>query len=373
MKSKAAAKEKKDSEKGKKESEKEKKESEKEKKESEKEKEEIAKGDGPLKGKLVRVVDETNMFCGRVLEVLGHAKGKLHAEVAWKDALSSYLDKSKVPAKVTIDETRVLLLEQIKQPELHSWKSLRFKDEERVEAETLFLPEELEKGYKLGKDASLPLIHMEMWLWLMARDFELKVVERIKLLNPSKMAYICQQMQLPDAAERFVDEVGTLGATLKDAKLILLPVWGDDPEHWTLLIVSQSEEGKWNTRYKDSLSGFHKGCAENASKLTTLLSASLMTDLQFPKDRCNLKMQPKGSLECGFFVCHWVEQEMSWAKAPLRLDGQMLAEFSTGWTIVPKASFATKVGQHFTNRKQRKLKKPWKRGKPKRRKWWQRS
>jgi hypothetical protein len=127
----------------------------------------------------------------------------------------------------------------------------------------------VEKGYKLSKEGSLPLIQVEMWLWLMTRDFELKAIGRVKLLSPSKMSYICTQMQLPDAAERFVEKVGTLGAELENATLVLLPVWGDDPEHWTLLILSQSDEGKWTALYKDSLSGFHKGCQENAQRLTT--------------------------------------------------------------------------------------------------------
>ena len=86
--------------------------------------------------------------------------------------------KTKVPPKVAIDDKAVLPLENIEKPELIPWKSLRFKDEERAEAETLFLPEELEKGYKLDRDAALPLIHMEMWLWLMVRDFELKKIDR---------------------------------------------------------------------------------------------------------------------------------------------------------------------------------------------------
>ena len=115
-------------------------------------------------------------------------------------------------------------------------------------------------------------------------------------------------MQLPDAAERFVEEVGTLGAELKYIKLVLMPAWGDDPEHWTLLILAKSDESKWTAQCKDSLSGFHKGCQENAQRLTTLLSCALMTDAEFHQEMCNRKMQPKGSLERGFFVCHWVEQ-----------------------------------------------------------------
>jgi hypothetical protein len=129
-------------------------------------------------------------------------------------------------------------------------------------------------------------------------------------------------MQLPDAAERFLEEVGTLGAELKIATLVLLPVWGDDPEHWTLLILSKSDEGKWTAQYKDSVSRFHKGCQENAQRLTTLLSCVVMTDVKFPEERPNRKMQPKGSLECGFFVCHWVEQSIreEFGKGPFAIS-----------------------------------------------------
>ena len=70
------------------------------------EKEEVAKEgeEGPLKGKLVRVVDETSLWCGRVVEVLGHVKGKVHGQVAWKDAHVNIWGETKVPAKVALDE-----------------------------------------------------------------------------------------------------------------------------------------------------------------------------------------------------------------------------------------------------------------------------
>ena len=265
--------------------------------------------DGPLKGKLVRIVEEKNVYLGRVVEVLGHAKGKLHGTLAFKEAMEAFTDKGKAPPKVCVDESAVLPLEQIAKPNLTALKSLRFKDEERAEAEELFPPVALEKVYKLGRHLSLPLLQMQMWMWLLTRDFELKSIGRIKLLNPAHVHQICLQMQLPDAAERFVQEIGTLSAELQSAQLILLPVWGDDPEHWTLLKVAKVDE-KWQVNYKDSLSTLHKGCKENAEKLTTLLACALMVDLEFPKDRCNQKMQPKGSLECGFFVCHWLEESI---------------------------------------------------------------
>ena len=176
---------------------------------------EQVEGEGSLKGKLVRVVEESNVYLGRVVEVVGHAKGKLHGHLAWKDAQEQFLEKTKVPSSVALDEKAVVSLEEIPKPELTPWKSLRFKDEERAEAEDRFPPAEFEHGYKLAKDRSLPLLHMELWLWLLGRDFELRKIERVKLLSPSRLHRICCQMQLPDAAEKLVDEVGTLEQSSK--------------------------------------------------------------------------------------------------------------------------------------------------------------
>ena len=83
-------------------------------KDTQKEDQEVAKGEGPLKGKLVRVVDETSLHCGRVIEVLGHAKGKLHGQVAWQEVTASFFDKAKVPAKVAMDDSSALPVEHIK-------------------------------------------------------------------------------------------------------------------------------------------------------------------------------------------------------------------------------------------------------------------
>ena len=49
-------------------------------------------GEGPLKGKLVRVVNETSLYCGRVVEVLGHAKDKIHGQIAWAEASASFFE-----------------------------------------------------------------------------------------------------------------------------------------------------------------------------------------------------------------------------------------------------------------------------------------
>ena len=51
-----------------------------------------------MKGKLVRVVDEESMYCGNVVEVMGHAKDKLHGQVSWKDANAIFFEKGEMSA-----------------------------------------------------------------------------------------------------------------------------------------------------------------------------------------------------------------------------------------------------------------------------------
>ena len=56
---------------------------------------EVGGKDGELKGQLVRVVDELSPYCGRVVEIVGHASGKVHGHIAWKDASSQFLEKQR--------------------------------------------------------------------------------------------------------------------------------------------------------------------------------------------------------------------------------------------------------------------------------------
>ena len=71
------------------------------------------KREGPLKGKLVRAVDEESVYCGSFVEVVGHAKDKLHGHAAWKDATIDFWEKTKMPPTVAIAVTAVLPVEEI--------------------------------------------------------------------------------------------------------------------------------------------------------------------------------------------------------------------------------------------------------------------
>ena len=59
----------------------------------------MSHGDGPLKGKLCRVVDEKSPYCGHLIEVKGHVAGKVHGHVAWKDVNDNFLEKNKMSAQ----------------------------------------------------------------------------------------------------------------------------------------------------------------------------------------------------------------------------------------------------------------------------------
>ena len=59
----------------------------------------MSSGDGPLKGKLCRIVEESSVYCGHLVNVMGHVAGKVHGHVAWKDVNANFLEKNKSSAQ----------------------------------------------------------------------------------------------------------------------------------------------------------------------------------------------------------------------------------------------------------------------------------
>ena len=92
---------------------------------------------------------------------------------------------------------------------------------------------------------------------------------------------------------------------LKDAALV--PVWGSD--HWTLMGLEKDGDGKWKVDYKDSLQQESMACRLSAAKILQVFASALGQDLELPQ-RSNRHFQTKGSLACGFFVVHWIDQKM---------------------------------------------------------------
>ena len=269
--------------------------------------------EGDLQGKIVRVVDESSMHCGMLVEVTGQTATRIFGQTAFKDSVKDIFD-AKVPAKVTLPIAAVSKISDFAKPDPAPFKILKFTHEERAIMEMKFDPEELEHvGSSLKDDSRLAAIHLDLWFWLVQRDHAIQEKREIVWLSPGQLANIHYELNAADAAENFVRIVGELAAQLKDAKVVLLPVWGgtagEGDQHWTLLIVSKLEDG-WSVSYKDSLSKIHKQCSENAQKLLTTVSAAVNADLKFPGDSSNKKLQDKGSIVCGQCVCHWVESKV---------------------------------------------------------------
>ena len=99
---------------------------------------------------------------------------------------------------------------------------------------------------------------------------------------------------------------------LQEVELLLVPIWGkgNGPQHWTLLSI----EGK-KAEYRDSLRPLHQSCLANANKMLEALG------IPYVENVVNNAVQ--SSDECGWFVCHWIEEQ-------LRVySGQ--AKHSQGW------------------------------------------
>ena len=69
--------------------------------------------------------------------------------------------------------------------------------------------------------------------------------------------------------------------------------------------------------YKDSLSKMHTDAHANMEKIATILVASLGAPPPKIPERCNAGRQ--ASDECGFWVCHWIEDEIRRSQG----EGQM--------------------------------------------------
>eukprot|EP00439_Symbiodinium_sp_Y106_P029249 s977_g3.t1 len=55
-------------------------------------------------------------------------------------------------------------------------------------------------------------------------------------------------------------------------KLLFVPVWGQSPNHWTLLVLQREDLSEnFSVKYLDSLSEKHEECSVNAAKLLSLL------------------------------------------------------------------------------------------------------
>ena len=180
--------------------------------------------------------------------------------------------------------------------------------------EVKFNPLELATDSSLEKDPRLAAIHLDLWWWLVCRDHQIQKDRSFFWMSAEKSSQLCLELSRPEAAESFLAIVGELAAEISSAKMIFVPVWGgraDGELHWTLMLLQKHDGGSWEVDYKDSLTQLHEDCRRNAEKILTVFAVALNDHkISMPKDRSNIKMQPRGSGLCGQFVCHWADSKV---------------------------------------------------------------
>ena len=98
----------------------------------------------------------------------------------------------------------------------------------------------------------------------------------------------------------------------QDHDLVLVPVYdsagGAGAEHWTLLSVLKVAQGQVQVRYYDTLieeSGSSRACAGDILILMATFLEGCRPDV--PRRRNHAR---QGIVECGFFVCWYIEEEV---------------------------------------------------------------
>ena len=86
------------------------------------------------------------------------------------------------------------------------------------------------------------------------------------------------------------------------SKILLVPIRSSlKVEHFTLLVIRKDDEHR--VRYFDSLCQMHEGCLLRARLVLALLDIDVEIHRQFNEFR-------QEGVECGFVVCHYLEDEM---------------------------------------------------------------
>ena len=101
------------------------------------------------------------------------------------------------------------------------------------------------------------------------------------------------------------------------SELMVMPVRGLNPEHFTLLAVSKKQDEEVRVRYYDSLLRTHENCLENARSLLSILQVKPQI-----QDAFNQSFQTE--LDCGFLhAITWRMSSEALAMVEVRCHGQI--------------------------------------------------
>ena len=149
----------------------------------------------------------------------------------------------------------------------------------------------------IGADGYLEDEHLvATWEWM---RYSLKIPDEVQMLDPALVARLSTTL-LSEDEETFQHLQASILSFASGVEMLLCPIQGHSPAHWTLLVKDSSG---W--RYYETLSSLHKECHQRAVALISLFDSVEKDQVQL--QRCNHIKQKNA--DCGFFVIAYMEQE----------------------------------------------------------------
>ena len=134
------------------------------------------------------------------------------------------------------------------------------------------------------------------WEWM---RYNLKIPYEVQMLDPALVARLSTNLTNEDE-ETFQRLQASILSFASGVDMLLCPIQGHSPAHWTLLVKDSSG---W--RYYENLSSLHKKCHQRAVALISLFDSVEKDQVQL--QRCNHIKQKNA--DCGLFVIAYMEQE----------------------------------------------------------------
>ena len=134
------------------------------------------------------------------------------------------------------------------------------------------------------------------WEWM---RFSLKIPDEVQMLDPALVARLSTTLTSEDE-ETFQHLQASILSFASGVEMLLCPIQGHSPAHWTLLVKDSSS---W--RYYETLATLHTECHQRAVALISLLDSVDKDQVQL--QRCNHIKQKDA--DCGLFVIAYMEQE----------------------------------------------------------------
>ena len=114
---------------------------------------------------------------------------------------------------------------------------------------------------------------------------------KVCLLDPKLSAEVLAGKHIrPDLLQAALDRI------CSENKVIFAPIWGQAPQHWTLLVLQRQDLSEsFSVKYLDSLSEKHENCSVNAARLLSLILPTEVLPERSPSGT-------QKADECGFWV-----------------------------------------------------------------------